>query len=225
MAGHANDTDDNSAIFWPGYVDAISNLVLNLLFLVMILCLAIFVQSQQSTQQHKLVPEGAASTLPNQTRLEEALPNKGSNLSNGGKTDTVQKRAEVEVRPSPEGKRPGAVRVQGQAVSEQGVYLEVHFLEDALELSDASRNALLEHLRPLYQQGYTQWELVVVTETAYASMRRSALMRILRVRELLSQSGVEGLSSKTRIDSGGDTSTTAVVRLYARRPGDAPITR
>ena len=39
MAGSSSDGND---IFWPGYVDAISNLVLNLLFVVAILTIAVF---------------------------------------------------------------------------------------------------------------------------------------------------------------------------------------
>ena len=212
MAGHANDSDDTSAIFWPGYVDAVSNLVLNLLFLVMILCLAIFVLSQQTRN-----PPMAQSSVPHETRLEEARPELNTKLSTGGKTDVVQKRAEIEVRPSPTGDLPGAVQIQSPTVSDQGVYLEVHYLDDALELTSASQQALRQQLQPLLQQGFGQWELVVVTDTAFASMRRSALLRLLRVRDALHAPELAGLKSNTRIDSGGTPDTTAVVRLYGRR--------
>jgi hypothetical protein len=102
-------------------------------------------------------------------------------------------------------------------VSDQGVYLEVHYLDDALELTSASQQALRQQLQPLLQQGYGQWELVVVTDTAFASMRRSALLRLLRVRDALHAPELLGLKSNTRIDSGGTPATTAVVRLYGRR--------
>ena len=35
-------SDDGSDIFWPGYVDAVTNLVLNLLFLLTIMTVAVF---------------------------------------------------------------------------------------------------------------------------------------------------------------------------------------
>lgn len=220
MAVQASETDDASGIFWPGYVDAISNLVLNLLFLVMILCLAIFVLSQ-STQRQSAARAGSQSAVPNETLYEEARPDQGSKLSSGGKTDVVQKRAEVEVRPSPDGKLPGAVQIKGQAMSDQGVYLEVHYLDDALDLTEAAQKALREQMSPLLKAGFSQWELVVVTDTAFASMRRSALLRILRVRETLNTPELPGLKSNTRIDSGGTPATTAVVKLFGRRPSEA----
>ena len=217
MAGQANDFDDAGGIFWPGYVDAISNLVLNLLFLVMILCLAIFVLSQNTRS-----PSAARSSVPHETRLEEARPDLGTKLSIGGKTDVVQKRAEIEVRPSPVGQHPGAVQIKSPTVSDQGVYLEVQFLEDALEMSPASQQALRQQLQPLLAQGYGQWELVVITDTAFASMRRSALLRLLRVREVLSATELAGIKSNTRIESGGTATTSPVVRLYGRRVPQAP---
>jgi hypothetical protein len=212
MAGQSNDSDDASGIFWPGYVDAISNLVLNLLFLVMILCLAIFVMSQSTK-----TPSGAQSSVPREIRHEEARPDLGTRLSSGGKTDVVQKRAEIEVRPSPEGKQAGAVQIKSPTISDQGVYLEVRYLDEALELTETSQQALRQQLQPLLQQGFTQWELVVVTDTAFATMRRSALLRLLRVREALNAPELQGIKSNTRIDSGGTPVTTTVVRLYGRR--------
>lgn len=40
--GERHDENDGSDIFWPGYVDATTNLILNLLFLVTILIVAVF---------------------------------------------------------------------------------------------------------------------------------------------------------------------------------------
>jgi len=42
MAGGGSDSSDGSDIFWPGYVDATTNLILNLLFLLTILIVAVF---------------------------------------------------------------------------------------------------------------------------------------------------------------------------------------
>ncbi len=221
MAHSTPESDDPSGLFWPGYVDAISNLVLNLLFLVMILCLAIFVMSQNTPRQSQVSPS-PASTAAQETRYEEAQPQRETRLSTGGKTDVVQKRAEIEVRPSPQGPLPGAEHIRGKTVSDQGVYLEVHYLEDALELNPAGQQALREHLVPLMRAGISEWDLVVTTDTAYASLRRSALLRILRVREAMQSPDLPGLTTTSRIESGGNLSSSAVVRLYGRRPGVMP---
>jgi hypothetical protein len=213
------ETDDNAQIFWPGYVDAISNLVLNLLFLVMILCLAVFVMSQTVNKKSK---EGAVTDVPQETLRQEALPEQSTRLSSGGKNDQVQKQALIDVKPSPQGQAPGAVRIQSPIVSEQGVLLEMRFLEDALELSEASQQALRQQVMPFVREGFTQWELVVVTDTAFAATRRSALLRLLRVREALNQVAPDTLQSNTRIESGGSTEAAAVVRLLGRRASAAP---
>jgi len=42
MAASRHDDNDGSDIFWPGYVDATTNLILNLLFLLTILIVAVF---------------------------------------------------------------------------------------------------------------------------------------------------------------------------------------
>lgn len=47
---------DGSDIFWPGYVDAISNLVLNLLFLLTIMTVAVFMFALELGRASKVVP-------------------------------------------------------------------------------------------------------------------------------------------------------------------------
>ena len=215
MAGQTSDSDDASGIFWPGYVDAISNLVLNLLFLVMILCLAIFVLSQNSQRPSAAQ---APAVEPQDTRHPTVQPRHSTRLSTGGTRDSVQKRAEVEVLPSPAGQLSGATQIKGQTVTDQGVYLEVHFVDDALELGESAQQVLREHLQPLLKAGFSQWQMVVTTDTAFASMRRSALLRLLRVRDTLVTPELPGLKGSTRIESGGTPATTAVVKLYGRRP-------
>ncbi len=81
MVSGGNDGDN----FWPGYVDAISNLVLNLLFVVSILTIAVFIfaielgrkQSAKVGAQDEQKSVGAkaveSSPLKEKARLEEEL--------------------------------------------------------------------------------------------------------------------------------------------------------
>ena len=48
-------SDDGSDIFWPGYVDAVTNLVLNLLFLLTIMTVAVFMFAMELGKQHTSV--------------------------------------------------------------------------------------------------------------------------------------------------------------------------
>ena len=76
MAGGGGDNND---VFWPGYVDAISNLVLNLLFVVAILTIAVFLFAIElgrkqgakvgALEQEKGVP---VKTVDKQEKVEKA---------------------------------------------------------------------------------------------------------------------------------------------------------
>ncbi|PUE07210.1 hypothetical protein B9Z51_15225 [Limnohabitans sp. T6-5] len=60
MAG-SSDSNDASDIFWPGYVDAISNLAINLLFVIAVMCIVIlsFVleETTKGTPREGTVPQ------------------------------------------------------------------------------------------------------------------------------------------------------------------------
>lgn len=64
MAG-ASDSNDASEIFWPGYVDAIANLAINLLFVIAVMCIVIlsFVleETVKSASPQENLPESTAS--------------------------------------------------------------------------------------------------------------------------------------------------------------------
>ena len=64
MAG-ASDSNDASEIFWPGYVDAIANLAINLLFVIAVMCIVIlsFVleETVKSASPQENLPESSAS--------------------------------------------------------------------------------------------------------------------------------------------------------------------
>lgn len=58
-------TDDTSAdTFWPGYVDAVTNLVLNLLFVVLIMTVAVFVLALEMGRQQIAPPVAAPEVTP-----------------------------------------------------------------------------------------------------------------------------------------------------------------
>ena len=58
--------EDGADIFWPGYVDAIANLVLNLLFMLTIMIVAVFMFALELSRHKEISPSvtAADSTLP-----------------------------------------------------------------------------------------------------------------------------------------------------------------
>lgn len=65
-----NEKNDGSDIFWPGYVDAVTNLVLNLLFLLTIMTVAVFMFALELGRASL----GGAGKTPVETIKAEATP-------------------------------------------------------------------------------------------------------------------------------------------------------
>ena len=65
-----NEKNDGSDIFWPGYVDAVTNLVLNLLFLLTIMTVAVFMFALELGRASL----GGAGKTPVDTIKAEATP-------------------------------------------------------------------------------------------------------------------------------------------------------
>lgn len=69
----ASNSDDSSDIFWPGYVDAVTNLAINLLFVVAIMAIVVITATLQISKMkpddgtREEIQEQAQSSLPMQT--------------------------------------------------------------------------------------------------------------------------------------------------------------
>lgn len=68
-----NDQDD-AGIFWPGYVDAVSNLVLNLLFVVTILTIAVFIFAMELGRRHVSTETPVAPPSEEQLKVSQLTP-------------------------------------------------------------------------------------------------------------------------------------------------------
>lgn len=68
-----NDQDD-AGIFWPGYVDAVSNLVLNLLFVVTILTIAVFIFAMELGRRHASAETPVAPPSEEQLKVSQITP-------------------------------------------------------------------------------------------------------------------------------------------------------
>lgn len=68
-----NDQDD-AGIFWPGYVDAVSNLVLNLLFVVVIMTIAVFIFAMELGRRHVTAETPVAPPNEAQQQVSQLTP-------------------------------------------------------------------------------------------------------------------------------------------------------
>ena len=92
MAG-ASDSDDASELFWPGYVDAVTNLAINLLFVIAIMAIVVMTANLQISQMQP--KQGGAlddsNTPPSAGKLADAKLKYQETLETVIKAQTIYK--------------------------------------------------------------------------------------------------------------------------------------
>lgn len=69
-----DNEQDDAGIFWPGYVDAVSNLVLNLLFVVVIMTIAVFIFAMELGRKHVNAETPVAPPSEQQLQVSQLTP-------------------------------------------------------------------------------------------------------------------------------------------------------
>jgi len=219
MAGGGSDNSDGSDIFWPGFVDATTNLILNLLFLLTILIVAVFmfalelgraVGPQDANSDAEVVAEQVVeldaikenTILKNEiARLQKLLDQQQTQSSaNRGAPLTAEGTSTV---PTPE---------KGLADAEGGGFdLTVHFEDDAVSFKDDERARMLEALRPIAatKQAY----IVVEVPAGFSEEKRMGFYRSLAVRNLLIELEVPNSNIDVSVIEGSSNADAAVVKV------------
>lgn len=191
-----HDDNDGSDIFWPGYVDATTNLILNLLFLLTILIVAVFmfalelgrstqVQSENPPvaspeQEIKVIHASTADPVKENVelkreiqRLNKLLTQQAPQKANaGGIVKTVDATSSV---PRPQS------GVDKALVSD--FELIVKFTDDAVAFTPAEHDRLLESLKPVVENEKTS--ISVEVPAGFSEAKRMGFYRAMAVRNLL----------------------------------------
>lgn len=190
--------NDGSDIFWPGYVDAVTNLVLNLLFLLTIMTVAVFMFALElgrasqggpekspapSTQQkveiankEKADPakENIALKLEIQ-RLNLMLAQQGTPKTQPGNMGTIKTVDVTSTVPEP---------LNGlDKMIESDFEIIVQFTEDAVAFTPEEHDKLLETLKPIVASGKS--DLYVEVPAGFSEAKRMGYYRAMAVRNLL----------------------------------------
>jgi hypothetical protein len=218
---------DGSDIFWPGYVDAVTNLVLNLLFLLTIMTVAVFmfalelgrasqggqgktpVVSAKKTPEvvskatYDPVKENIALRLEIQ-RLNAVLAQQASQkVQPGGPTKTVDVTSTV---PKPQSGYDKTLATDLEVL--------VRFKDEAVALTPAEHDRLLESLKPIVASGKTS--IFVEVPAGFSEAKRMGFYRAVAVRNLL----IEMKMPKDRIDvsvrEGKSSANASIVRVRSR---------
>ncbi|MFZ2951324.1 MAG: hypothetical protein WA003_17745 [Desulfuromonadaceae bacterium] len=219
--------NDGSDIFWPGYVDAVTNLVLNLLFLLTIMTVAVFMFALELGRASKGGPENpqAASTKQNAAaapksatdpvtenialkreieRLNMKLAQQVSqNVQAGGLAKSVDVTSAV---PKP---LSGLDKTLASDFE-----IRVNFKDEAVAFTPAEHDRLLESLKPIVAREKTT--IYVEVPPGFSEAKRMGFYRAMAVRNIL----IEMKIPKERIDisvrEGKNNANASLVRVRAR---------
>lgn len=191
-----HDDSDGSDIFWPGYVDAVTNLVLNLLFLLTIMTVAVFMFALELGRVSKFKSENPpvsaakrdaeviskATTDPvaeNEVlkleiqRLNKMLAQRvPEKAQTGGFEKTVDATYDVPKQ------RNGI-----DATLESDLEILVRFTNEAIAFTPEERERLLETLKPVVARGKTN--IFVEVPAGFSAAKRMGYYRAMAVRNLL----------------------------------------
>lgn len=200
---------DGADIFWPGYVDAVTNLVLNLLFMLTIMIVAVFMFALELSRHKddKPVPEVQVPAVekqpvvPTQAAMDDVVRTKNQEIQALQKqVESLRKQALVKNEykgaqkvviartPLPEAQK------DLDKASEAGGGVVVNFLLDAVTLSAAEAETLRGTLAPIAARGAAHIEVVV--PAGFSEAKRLGFYRAMAVRNQLIEMNVPA----TRID-------------------------
>lgn len=178
--------NDGSDIFWPGYVDAVTNLVLNLLFLLTIMTVAVFifamelgrrnVSASEARQDAQASTEQAAAAEPEVEALRQQVKELRREVQMANELLTPQK-----VLPATSAVARSEKSVDRSSASGGG--LVVRYMDDAVTLTAAEADRLRGSLASIVASGGARIEVRV--PTGFSEARRLGFYRAMAVRNLL----------------------------------------
>lgn len=218
-SGERHSDSDGSDIFWPGYVDAVTNLVLNLLFLLTIMTVAVFMfalelgraskggPSKPSELKHEKVVAPADPVREN-LELKREIQRLNAMLAQRDVPAGVQAR-QVEVTAVIAAPQTGVDRTLADDAE-----VLVRFRDDAVAFTPSEREQVLEALRPIVAGG--QASIFIEVPPGFTEAKRMGFYRAMAVRNLL----LELNMPKERINvleiEGKSTATAALVKVRSR---------
>lgn len=217
MAGGGRHSDsDGSDIFWPGYVDAVTNLVLNLLFLLTIMTVAVFMFALELGRASKGGPSN-----PSELKQEAVVKPVDPVRENQELKREIQRlSAIIAQRDDKSGVQAKTVEVTSVVAKPQtgldrtladDAEVLVRFRDDAVAFTPAEREQVLEALKPFVARG--QANLYVEVPPGFSEAKRMGFYRAMAVRNLL----LELNMPKDRINvsevEGGSNANASLVKI------------
>ena len=222
--------------YWPGFVDALANVVVTMIFVIVVFTIALLYFSQNKVKealaaaaQAKTEQAPAAPPPPSVAALEKRV----AELAKENEQLRRQVQVQVQARPSPQagsvergevkmaesapvaGAAPASVRIRGTRSA-----LEVVFPAGAIELDKASLGRLEASFAGFAERARAGGvELVGVAESGpYSEGRRLSYYRNLALRNWLIEKGIPASQIRMRIADVDSGQPEGLVRLSALQP-------
>ncbi|MEN8136391.1 MAG: hypothetical protein ABFS18_12790 [Thermodesulfobacteriota bacterium] len=218
---------DGSDIFWPGYVDATTNLILNLLFLLTILIVAVFMfalelgrTSPGGTPKTAVTStKQAAKAIPTTTtdavkenialkreieRLKEMLAQRGgAKKQAGGPVKSAEATSDI---PQPQSGLDKTLATDLEVV--------VRFTDESVSFTPAEHDRLLESLQPIVASGQTS--INVEVPAGFSEAKRMGFYRAMAVRNLLIEMKLPTEKINVSVVEGKSNANASLVRVRSR---------
>lgn len=211
------ESDDASDLFWPGYVDAVTNLAINLLFVIAVMSIVVIgITLQISQMTKKKADEEAqqqvqvAPLQPSQANIPEAqlarmqqtvedyrrqLEQAQQKLAQTQSQLSAQVVDTVHVSQNKPKDAKGSNRIQPLG----SPALVVLFSADVVTLSVSEVNELLGKLQKISPLGTGRWEVSVISPKGLSEALRLAYYRANAVRNVLLENGASSQAIDLRI--------------------------
>jgi hypothetical protein len=231
MAG-PSESNDASDIFWPGYVDAISNLAINLLFVIAVMCIVILSFVLEETTKGK--PQEGEAPVVLQSLSEkpgndasvalkalqkenaklkqklEALQQASTSSNSAASSNGEPQRSNV-VNNTP---RTEVVNARQEVMKDEkgessistvGAGLIVNFYPKVVTLSPEESNEVIKRLESFGPTKTTRWQITVISPKGFSESARLAYYRAVAVRNVLIQNAVPGEQINMRVVESAQT--------------------
>jgi hypothetical protein len=233
MSGSSN-TEDGSDILWPGYVDAVTNLAINLLFVIAIMSIVVLGATLQIAELSKrrategdVITHTTAVGAETKTlaQLEARLTNTTEQLRAAEeKLRLAQDKIALSVTPTnaPQAKTIDVAAQSAPAPRAGGVHeidanaLVVKFATESVVMGEGEVAQLLGKVDPL-KLNHSRWNITVISPKGFSEAARTAYYRAHAVRNALLQGGIASTAIDLRIlestQSGADNTQVLVKPL------------
>lgn len=210
--------NEGADVFWPGYVDAVTNLVLNLLFLLTVMTVAVFMFAMELGRQH-VSTNAPRKQSTEETQVERTVEAEAEDL----RKQVAELKKQIQVAKDQDQLAqkvlPASLAMKkpdkslGQ-VTETAGGLFVKFAEDAVALTPAEADKLRASLKPVVSAGRAKIEVVV--PPGFSEAKRLGFYRAMAVRNLMVELKMSPDHIDVSVREGKSRDDASLVRIMSR---------